>query len=417
MKESRNLEFKEMIQSNTFLKTVSAFANYGTGRIIFGIDDDGMINGIKNAIDFCLSIENKMNDNMNPVPLYDLNINDDSTITLTVYESDFKPYLYKGKAYKRHDTSTIEVDRLELNRLILEESHQSYEELVSRKQDLTFQRLEKALKDKLTIQELNEDILKTLDLYTKNHQYNNAAALLADQNNYKGVDIIKFGQDIDEIMDRIILENKSILLLLEESVEMYKKYYQYEKIDGTSRKIVNRIPENAFRETIANAMIHRFWDINAFIRVSMFDDRIEIRSPGGLPSGMSESEYLDGQISMLRNPIIGNVFYRLRYIEMFGTGIKRINKSYNNSLTKPQFKVYENSITIILPTVLSTASLTSEEQLIVQLFHGNLKLSRAEIEKQSHYNKAKLIRILNSLSNKNIIYKSGKGRATKYQLR
>lgn len=417
MKESRNLEFKEMIQSNTFLKTVSAFANYGTGRIIFGIDDDGMINGIKNAIDFCLSIENKMNDNMNPVLVYDLNINADSTITLTVYESDFKPYLYKGKAYKRHDTSTIEVDRLELNKLVLEGSHQSYEELVSRKQDLTFNCLEKALKDKLAIQELNEDILKILDLYTKKHQYNNAAALLAEQNNYKGVDIIKFGQDIDEIMDRIILENKSILLLLEESVEMYKKYYQYEKIDGTSRKIVTRIPENAFREAIANAIIHRFWDIDAFIMVSMFDDRIEIRSPGGLPSGMSESEYLDGQISMLRNPIIGNVFYRLRYIEMFGTGIKRINKSYNNSLTKPQFKVYENSITIILPTVLSTASLTSEEQLIVQLFHGNLKLSRAEIEKQSHYNKAKLIRILNSLSNKNIIYKSGKGRATKYQLR
>ncbi len=417
MKESRNLEFKEMIQSNTFLKTVSAFANYGTGRIIFGIDDDGMINGIKNAIDFCLSIENKMNDNMNPVPLYDLNINDDSTITLTVYESDFKPYLYKGKAYKRHDTSTIEVDRLELNKLVLEGSHQSYEELVSRKQDLTFNCLEKALKDKLAIQELNEDILKILDLYTKKHQYNNAAALLADQNNYKGVDIIKFEQDIEEIMDRIILENKSILLLLEESVEMYKKYYQYEKIDGTSRKIVNRIPENAFREAIGNAMIHRFWDINAFIRVSMFDDRIEISFPGGLPSGMSEAEYLDGQISMIRNPIIGNVFYRLRYIEMFGTGIKRINKSYHNSLTKPQFKVYENSITIILPTVLSTASLTSEEQLIVQLFHGNLKLSRAEIEKQSHYNKAKLIRILNSLSDKNIIDKSEKGRATKYQLR
>ena len=417
MKESKNLECKETIQSNTFLKTVSAFANYGTGRIVFGIDDDGQVKGIKNTIDDCLSIENKMNDNMNPVPVYDLNINDDSTITLTVYESDFKPYLYKGKAYKRHDTSTIEVDRLELNRLILEGNHQSYEELVARKQDLTFQCLEKALKDKLAIQKVNDDILKTLDLYTKNHQYNNAAALLADQNDYKGIDMIRFGQDIDEIMDRVTLENKSILLLLEESVEMYKKYYQYEKIDGTSRKIVTRIPENAFREAIANAIIHRFWDIDAFIMVSMFDDRIEIRSPGGLPSGMSESEYLDGQISMLRNPIIGNVFYRLRYIEMFGTGIKRINKSYNNSLTKPQFKVYENSITIILPTVLDVTNLTSVEQLIVQLFHGNLKLSRAEIEKQSHYNKAKLIRILNSLSDKNIIDKSGKGRAVKYQLR
>ena len=86
MKESKNLECKETIQSNTFLKTVSAFANYGTGRIVFGIDDDGQVKGIKNTIDDCLSIENKMNDNMNPVPVYDLNINDDSTITLTVYE-------------------------------------------------------------------------------------------------------------------------------------------------------------------------------------------------------------------------------------------------------------------------------------------------------------------------------------------
>lgn len=183
--------------------------------------------------------------------------------------------------------------------------------------------------------------------------------------------MIKFGQDIDEIMDRVTLENKSILLLLEESVEMYKKYYQYEKIDGTSRKIVTRIPENAFRETIGNAIIHRFWDINAFIRVRMFNDRIEISSPGGLPSGISEAEYLDGQISMLRNPIIGHVFYRLRYIEMFGTEIKRINKSYHDSLTKPQYKVYENSIIIILPTVLDTTTLTSEEQQIIQLFHGH----------------------------------------------
>ena len=124
MRESKYLEYKENLTSNTFLKTVSAYANYGEGKIVFGIDDDGQVKGIKNTIDDCLSIENKMNDNMNPVPVYDLNINDDSTITLTVYESDFKPYLYKGKAYKRHDTSTIEVDRLELNRMILEGNHQ-----------------------------------------------------------------------------------------------------------------------------------------------------------------------------------------------------------------------------------------------------------------------------------------------------
>ena len=94
MKESRNLEFKEMIQSNTFLKTVSAFANYGTGRIVFGIDDDGQVKGIKNTIDDCLSIENKMNDNMNPVPLYDLNINKENPLgSGGVIASSFKQFL------------------------------------------------------------------------------------------------------------------------------------------------------------------------------------------------------------------------------------------------------------------------------------------------------------------------------------
>ena len=70
-------------------------------------------------------------------------------------------------------------------------------------------------------------------------------------------------------------------------------------------------------------LIHRLWDVNASIKVSMLEDRIEISSPGGLPAGISEEEYLNGQVSILRNPIIGNVFFRLKYIEKFGTGIMR----------------------------------------------------------------------------------------------
>ena len=164
MIESKYLELKETIQSHTFLKTVSAFANFGTGKIIFGIDDNGIVKGIENPREVCLNLENKINDNLKPIPTYDLSVEKDSTIILTVYESDYKPYLYRGKAYKRYDTSTIEVDRIELNRLILEGNNQTFEEVISKKQDLSFQCLEKALIEKLAIQELNEDILKTLDL-------------------------------------------------------------------------------------------------------------------------------------------------------------------------------------------------------------------------------------------------------------
>ncbi len=93
--------------------------------------------------------------------------------------------------------------------------------------------------------------------------------------------------------------------------------------------MVEKIPEAAFREAIANALIHRAWDINSHIRVSMFDDKIEVVvSPGGLPAGITAEEYLSGKLSILRNRNLANVFYRLGFVEIFGTGITRIKQLY-----------------------------------------------------------------------------------------
>ena len=83
----------------------------------------------------------------------------------------------------------------------------------------------------------------------------------------------------------------------------------------------------------------------------MFDERIEISSPGGLPPGISEEEYLNGYVSSPRNPMIGAIFFRLNYIEMFGTGIRRINDLYRDSELKPFFNVSANSISMIFERV------------------------------------------------------------------
>jgi len=120
MKESRSIEFKETL-TNTFLKTVSAYANYGTGQILFGITDEGTNKGVENPEQACLDIENRINDSLDPVPEYVLAINEKtSVITLKVFEGLHKPYLYKAKAYRRNDSATVAVDRLSLTRLILE---------------------------------------------------------------------------------------------------------------------------------------------------------------------------------------------------------------------------------------------------------------------------------------------------------
>lgn len=212
MKENRELELK-LIITNTFLKTVSAFANYGSGRIIFGIDDNGKVVGIDDLDETCLNLENKINDNIVPKPNFSfIKNNRDKTITLVVKEGLDKPYLYKGKAYKRNDTSTIEVDRLELNRLTLEGMNRYFEELRSNDQDLKFEILKKELKEKLGIENFSIDLLKTLNLYNDKEGYNNAAALVADRNSFSGIDIARFGKDINEILDRNIFVNMSIFL-------------------------------------------------------------------------------------------------------------------------------------------------------------------------------------------------------------
>ena len=414
MKESKELELKSTI-TNTFLKTVSAFSNYNSGKIIFGVDDNGKIIGLENIEELCLDLENKINDNISPKPDFRF-IKDTkkNIITLIVEEGFNKPYLYKGKAYKRNDTSTVEVDRIEFNRLTLLGLNQYYEELKAKKQNLKFEVLTKELEEKLSLKNFSKDVLKTLSLYDDKIGYNNAAELFADSNTFSGIDIAKFGKNIDEILDRNLFVNISIISQFQKTLEVFNRYYKYEQILGSERIEKELIPEKAFRETIANALIHRTWDVNSNIRISMYEDKIEVSSPGGLPSGISEKEYLNGQISQLRNPVLANIFFRLKYIEMFGTGIRRINESYKDYAVKPAFEIFENSIKITLPIITTKLFLTTDEKIVMDILEKGAILSSGEILQMTEFKKDKLNRLLKKLIQKNYIDVIGNGRGTKY---
>lgn len=414
MKESRSLEFKERVTS-TFLKTVCAYANFGDGVICFGIDDDGNVVGLDDAVCACLDIENRINDSISPAPDYSLSLDDkNNVITLEVREGRFKPYYYKGKAYKRNDTATIEVDRIELNRLVLEGENLSYDELESDEKDLKFFFLEEKMKKEIGISEINDDILRTLGIIRSDGKYSNAGALLADENSFCGIDCARFGETIDIIFDREILEKKSILQQYDEAVSLYRKYYQFDEIKGAARVTVETIPEKAFRETIANALVHRAWDINAHIRVAMYQDRIEVFSPGGLPKGITAEEYLSGQISVLRNPLIGGVFYRLNIIESFETGIQRIDAAYAGSKVRPRHEFSPNVIKVVLPVISEGDELSGDEQIIYKSLSRTGK-SSSQIIEASGFGKSKALRVLRDLEEKGYIRKTGNGRGTKYQ--
>lgn len=415
MYETRTVDFKESI-TNTFLKTVSAFSNYDGGVIYFGIDDNGNVKGLSDVKQSCLDIENKINDSISPQPDYKLDIQSDNTIKLIVQSGIQKPYLYKSKAYKRNDTATIEVDTLELSRLILEGKNIKFEELPCSDQTLTFEILRQKLKEYIQIETFNQDTLKTLNLYNEANGYNNAAGLLADKNHFPGIDIVKFGENISIIQKRATFENVSILDVYDKTIDTFRDYYKYEVIQGAERKSIEKIPEAAFREAIANALIHRAWDVESQIRVLMFDDRIEIISPGGLPSGITEEEYLSGKLSVLRNRNLANVFYRLGFVEIFGTGITRIKQLYKDGLRKPVFEVSQNTRKITLPVFEENLSLTEDEISVYKILSKNVLKSISEIAPYVPFGKSKTTQLLKDMIQKGIVEVEGKGRGTKYIL-
>lgn len=413
MRETKNLEFKENI-TNTFLKTVSAFANYGTGKIIFGVNDAGETIGLEDLNTLCLNIENKINDSISPNPSYTLEPDpSNGTITLTVEEGIHKPYYYKSKAYKRNDSATVEVDRLELGRLILVGQNTTYDAVEARTQNLTFNKLEEKAKSALGVKALTDDALKTLELEDASGRFNIAAELLADTNSFPGIDIARFGDSINIFLDRETIDKQSVLTQFDDATLFFKRYYEFEEIDGTQRVLRERIPEAAFREAVANALVHRQWDTAAYVRISMFEDKIEITSPGGLPPELSEKEYLEGQISILRNPILGNVFFRLGLIERFGTGVLRIRECYKHSVVKPEFKVFENSICVTLPVLQSTANLSEDALRVYRILKGRT-LPSSEISEQSGFSKSKTNKIIKALVAEGYVSVRGNGRGTKY---
>ena len=411
-KENQFLEFKQD-RTKTYLKTVSAFANYNGGEIIFGIKDDGSILPINDPHSFALDLENQINDSISPQPLYKIVLNANDTVSLIVEKGINPPYFYNGKSYKRSNTSTVEVDEYELKRLVLEGKNLTFDELDSGRKDLSFTTLEAKLKEILNLINFDDGVLKTLGLLRSN-SFNNAALLLSDNNSFPGIDVAVFGKDINIFKERIDLSKESIITQFEKVMEIFTRYYVEERVNSSYRSVFERIPKVAFKEIILNAIVHREYDIKANTKVEMYENKIVITSPGGLPKGITEEEFLNRPYSVLRNPIIASVFKTLKLIEQFSTGLYRTKFAYFNADNKPRFVVSENYIQVTLPTLEDKYNLTEEEISFLSELDSNFLYTREKLEVITGLSKPKLIRILNSLIKKKYIQKRGQGKSTLY---
>lgn len=255
------------------------------------------------------------------------------------------------------DTSTVPTNKTEHENLILKGRNIGYDALFYEGKELYFDYLSKKLRERLGVGILTPDILKTLGLMN-GENYTIAASLLSDKNpvNNAVLSLVRFDSDRGlNIKDKKILRNVSILEQFDKSIEFYHKHINVmEVIKGAYRETIEEIPLVAYREAIANAIVHREYMMDADVRVEIFDDRVEIISPGGLPIGITDEEYIDGRISIPRNKIISDIFLRLGIIERLATGIRRIREYYRNSGANPEFLIAQNSIKVILPRVNST---------------------------------------------------------------
>lgn len=298
----------------------------------------------------------------------------------------------------------------------------SFEERQSKIQDLHFSYLDNMFSQKNII--VNNSSLKSLNIINLDNYYTNLGLLLSDECPFSIKCAIFEGTNVLKFKDR--KEFSGSLLKQVNDVNEYINIYN--KISGEIidlKRIDTRdYPVYAIREAILNAVIHRDYNYSGSILISLYDDRIEITSLGGLVKGLEIKDLYLG-ISQTRNKNLANVFYRLEYVECFGTGIKRIMDSYDIYLKKPKLLCTNNTFKVTLYNVNyeekkednGILSNLSQEEIIVEYLKNNDSITRCIVEKMLNISTSRAKEIIKSMIDKNIIESCGMGKKTYYILK
>lgn len=355
--ESRKIEFKEyMPESSKISKTIISFSNGAGGKLIIGVNDKGEITGVSEDEVFEITdkISNIVYDSCYPaiIPeIYIENVNGKNVIIVEVFPGNLKPYYLKSKGKIKGTYIRVgATNKLSDEEMIMELERQrrniSFDEECVYDYDLGNINLSKLNNDfyRFTEKKLNEENLINLKLIKEEHGIKyatRALILLTDNNlfNYARVKCARFkGKDTYEFIDQKELTGP-LYEQVEEAIKFAKAHINMSgKITELQRIDEYEIPIVAIREIIANAVVHRDYSISgADIKFAIFDDRIEITSPGLLPKTLDIEDIKIGR-SEIKNKVIARFFKEIKIIEEWGTGIKRIVKScIDSGLEEPIF--------------------------------------------------------------------------------
>jgi len=297
---------------------------------------------------------------------------------------------------------------------------EKYEEVRSLNQDLTFIDAERFFKAKKVPFGLNQQ--KTLKILTNDGIFTNLGLLLSDQLKHTIKLAVFEGHEKEVFKDRREFSG-SLLRQLEEVYSFLDMYnHNHAKVKGLYREERRDYPEVALREALLNALIHRDYSISSSTLISVYDDRIEFVSVGGLPKTITLDDIMLG-LSLPRNENLADIFYRLHFVEAYGTGIPRIMRSYMDCRMEPRITVTSNAFKITLPNKnfyrqndFNHKNFFNESEIkIIKILDKKTEINRKDVEAALSVSQAMAVRLLSGLKEKGVIEVVGTGKKTRYK--
>lgn len=433
-RETETVELKAIVRDE-IKKEIIAFANCDGGTIYVGVADNGEVLGVENADQSALQISNMLRDAVKPditmfVHYETVDVGGKAVVSVHVQRGTNRPYYLANKGlrpegvYVRQGYSAVPATATAIRRMIKETDGSSFEETRSINQTLTFDAAQKEF-DKRNIA-FGTSQMHTMKLITADGLYTNLALLLSDQCIHTVKAAVFEGEDQSVFKDRREFGG-SVLQQLNDVYDYIDIYNQtharYSKLIRIDHK---DYPEIAVREALLNSLVHRDYAFRASTLISIYTNRIEFVSIGGLLPGLDLDDIMMG-VSVCRNPQLAHVFYRLQLIEAYGTGVRKIMGAYEGLAVQPQIEVSSNAFKIILPNqnaapgvhsarLADKAENTPAEDRILRQISLKRSVSRKDVQDFLGVSQSAAGRILKTMIESGQIRPVGSGRNTRYEV-
>jgi len=355
--EMQTLEYKR--EYNQKVKnTMLAFLNTDGGTVYIGVDNDGSVYGIDGDIELeTRKLTTSFRDSVTPDPSGYFKVEAEkrdgrNIIAVTVERGTAIPYCYAAYGlvpqgvYVRVGSNTVMATREHIRQMIKDNGSGQFISELSIEQNLTFEYADKVFKEKDV--KFGKEQKQSLGLIRPDGRYSNLALILSDQCPYTTKAAIFEGLNKEKFKDRKEFSGS----IFKQIDDVHAYIHVYNRVSSTFEGVYRvdhpDYPNVAIRESYVNALIHRDYYIEGSVLVSMFDDRIEFMSLGGVMPGVTHDLMLAG-VSVTRNEKLAQIFYRLNIIEAFGTGIPRIFGAYEQCTAKPEIPIVDGGFLIRIP--------------------------------------------------------------------